>query len=36
VTHSQVPQLLNLQIELRKCCDHPFLVAGLEEAVSAP
>ena len=25
------PQLMNIQMELRKCCNHPFLVAGVED-----
>jgi len=30
-----LPSLLNLQIELRKCCNHPFLIRGVEQSVSA-
>ena len=26
--------LLNMQIELRKCCNHPFLIRGVEESVT--
>jgi chromodomain-helicase-DNA-binding protein 7 len=25
------PQLMNIQMELRKCCNHPFLVEGVEQ-----
>ena len=25
-----LPSLLNLQVELRKCCNHPFLIEGAE------
>ncbi|KAJ1636623.1 P-loop containing nucleoside triphosphate hydrolase protein, partial [Pavlovales sp. CCMP2436] len=25
------PSLINLQMELRKCCNHPFLIKGVEE-----
>jgi superfamily II DNA or RNA helicase len=27
------PQLLNVVMELRKCCNHPFLLAGAEERI---
>ena len=27
------PQLSNVHMELRKCCNHPFLVSGIEEKV---
>lgn len=26
-----VPKLMNIQMELRKCCNHPFLVDGVEQ-----
>jgi hypothetical protein len=26
-----VPKLMNIQMELRKCCNHPFLIAGIEQ-----
>jgi chromodomain-helicase-DNA-binding protein 7 len=26
-----VPKLMNIQMELRKCCNHPYLVEGVEE-----
>jgi len=26
-----VPKLMNIQMELRKCCNHPFLLDGVEE-----
>jgi superfamily II DNA or RNA helicase len=29
-----VPALTNIHMELRKCCNHPFLVAGVEERVT--
>ena len=29
-----LPSLLNLQIELRKCCNHPFLIRGVEQSVT--
>ena len=25
VQHAPLPSLLNMQMELRKCCNHPFL-----------
>ena len=28
-----VPSLLNVMMELRKCCNHPFLIAGRSEGV---
>ena len=27
-----VPQLVNVEMELRKCCQHPFLLMGVEES----
>ena len=27
-----VPQLVNVEMELRKCCQHPFLLTGVEES----
>ena len=27
-----VPQLVNVEMELRKCCQHPFLLSGVEDA----
>ena len=30
---SNVPSLVNVMMELRKCCNHPFLIAGAEEAI---
>ena len=27
-----LPKLMNIQMELRKCCNHPFLVEGVEES----
>ena len=29
-TKSTVPRLVNVEMELRKCCNHPFLVSGAE------
>ncbi|CAM9497967.1 unnamed protein product, partial [Ectocarpus sp. 13 AM-2016] len=28
------PSLMNLAMQLRKCCDHPFLITGVEDDVS--
>eukprot|EP00494_Astrolonche_serrata_P032410 UN32679 len=28
--------LINISMELRKCCNHPFLLKGCEDAVSPP
>merc|ERR1711871_381889 len=30
-TKGALPKLMNIQMELRKCCNHPFLIAGVEE-----
>jgi SNF2 family DNA or RNA helicase len=30
---SSVPNLLNTMMELRKCCNHPFLIAGAESKI---
>ena len=35
VTGAAMPRLINLQMELRKCCNHPYLIKGVE-AASAP
>ncbi|CAN0089096.1 unnamed protein product, partial [Discosporangium mesarthrocarpum] len=32
VSTRDIPSLTNLQMELRKCCNHPFLVSGVEES----
>ena len=32
--NAPLPSLLNVQIELRKCCNHPFLISGVEESVT--
>ena len=32
---SNVPNLMNTMMELRKCCNHPFLINGAEEKVLA-
>lgn len=29
-TRSNAPKLMNIQMELRKCCNHPFLLDGVE------
>ena len=28
---SNVPQLMNIEIQLRKCCNHPFMIEGVED-----
>lgn len=30
-TKGSLPKLMNIQMELRKCCNHPFLIAGVME-----
>ena len=30
-TRTTVPKLMNIQMELRKCCNHPFLLDGVEQ-----
>ena len=30
VTRNVAPKLMNIQMELRKCCNHPFLLDGIE------
>ena len=30
---SNVPNLMNTMMELRKCCNHPFLINGAEEKI---
>jgi SNF2 family DNA or RNA helicase len=30
-TRSTAPKLMNIQMELRKCCNHPFLLDGVEQ-----
>lgn len=34
-TSKNLPSLLNIMMELRKCCNHPFLVKGVEDAEMA-
>ncbi|KAH9281016.1 Chromodomain-helicase-DNA-binding protein 7 [Echinococcus granulosus] len=34
-TASNMPNLMNVMMELRKCCNHPFLIKGAEEAILA-
>ncbi|XP_067108594.1 chromodomain-helicase-DNA-binding protein 8 isoform X1 [Osmerus mordax] len=33
--NSNVPNLLNTMMELRKCCNHPYLISGAEEKIVA-
>lgn len=33
-TSTNAPNLMNVMMELRKCCNHPFLVHGVEENLS--
>ncbi|KAM4754425.1 LOW QUALITY PROTEIN: chromodomain-helicase-DNA-binding protein 8-like [Cyanocitta cristata] len=33
--HGNVPNLLNTMMELRKCCNHPYLINGAEEQIVA-
>ncbi|KAK2861058.1 hypothetical protein Q7C36_005224 [Tachysurus vachellii] len=33
--NSNVPNLLNTMMELRKCCNHPYLITGAEEKIVA-
>lgn len=30
---NNVPSLMNIMMELRKCCNHPFLIKGAEEQI---
>jgi len=30
-TKGGLPKLMNIQMELRKCCNHPFLISGVED-----
>lgn len=30
-TRQNAPKLMNIQMELRKCCNHPFLLEGVEQ-----
>ncbi|XP_076018245.1 chromodomain-helicase-DNA-binding protein 8 isoform X3 [Genypterus blacodes] len=34
-SNSNVPNLLNTMMELRKCCNHPYLITGAEEKIVA-
>ncbi|XP_028986512.1 chromodomain-helicase-DNA-binding protein 8 isoform X3 [Betta splendens] len=34
-SNSNVPNLLNTMMELRKCCNHPYLINGAEEKIVA-
>ena len=34
VTGAALPSLVNLQMELRKCCNHPYLIKGVEAHAS--
>jgi SNF2 family DNA or RNA helicase len=31
VTRQSAPKLMNIQMELRKCCNHPYLLEGIEQ-----
>ncbi|XP_069735241.1 chromodomain-helicase-DNA-binding protein 8 isoform X2 [Phaenicophaeus curvirostris] len=33
--HTNMPNLLNTMMELRKCCNHPYLINGAEEKIVA-
>lgn len=33
---ADAPSLNNLQMELRKCCSHPYLIKGVRETASDP
>uniref|UniRef100_A0A8C0HAR8 Chromodomain helicase DNA binding protein 8 n=1 Tax=Chelonoidis abingdonii TaxID=106734 RepID=A0A8C0HAR8_CHEAB len=33
--HTNMPNLLNTMMELRKCCNHPYLINGAEEKILA-
>jgi hypothetical protein len=33
---SGMPKLMNIQMELRKCCNHPFLINGVEQNEMVP
>lgn len=33
-SNSNVPNLLNTMMELRKCCNHPYLINGMRSASS--
>ncbi|XP_069490011.1 chromodomain-helicase-DNA-binding protein 8 isoform X3 [Ambystoma mexicanum] len=33
--HANTPNLLNTMMELRKCCNHPYLITGAEEKILA-
>lgn len=32
---TNAPNLMNVMMELRKCCNHPFLIKGAEDAILA-
>uniref|UniRef100_A0A4W5RV96 Chromodomain-helicase-DNA-binding protein 8 n=1 Tax=Hucho hucho TaxID=62062 RepID=A0A4W5RV96_9TELE len=34
-SNSNVPNLLNTMMELRKCCNHPYLITGAEDSIVA-
>lgn len=34
IADAPLPSLLNVQCELRKCCDHPFLIKGVEASLT--
>ena len=31
-SNAAMPSLVNIQMELRKCCNHPYLIKGVEES----
>ena len=31
VSSASMPNLVNIQMELRKCCNHPYLIKGVEQ-----
>ncbi|KIH67106.1 helicase protein [Ancylostoma duodenale] len=33
ITGTSAPSLMNVMMELRKCCNHPFLIQGAEETI---
>ena len=30
--NNKIGQFVNIEMELRKCCNHPFLIRGVEDA----
>lgn len=33
--NKSLPSLMNVMMELRKCCNHPFLIRGAEQTIIA-